>query len=135
VSDTELSCVVRCPWDRFLRFVTGSPRLPPGGLASLQPRLTVVRKLSHAASGVPAGGELAGSAPAGSWAQGGPPGSSGGVGGSAPTGSPRNPADGDLPSCMTCANYVKLPPYSSKDVLRERLLFAILEGQNSFDLS
>jgi E3 ubiquitin-protein ligase TRIP12 len=28
----------------FLRFVTGSPRLPPGGLAALQPRLTVVRK-------------------------------------------------------------------------------------------
>ena len=23
---------------RFLRFVTGSPRLPPGGIASLQPR-------------------------------------------------------------------------------------------------
>lgn len=29
---------------RFLRFVTGCPRLPPGGLAALQPRLTVVRK-------------------------------------------------------------------------------------------
>ncbi len=28
----------------FLRFVTGCPRLPPGGLAALQPRLTVVRK-------------------------------------------------------------------------------------------
>ena len=24
---------------RFLRFVTGSPRLPPGGIAALQPRL------------------------------------------------------------------------------------------------
>ena len=23
---------------RFLRFVTGSPRLPPGGIAALQPR-------------------------------------------------------------------------------------------------
>lgn len=34
---------------RFLRFVTGTPRLPPGGLAALQPRLTVVRKLSQAA--------------------------------------------------------------------------------------
>jgi hypothetical protein len=33
---------------RFLRFVTGCPRLPPGGLAALQPRLTVVRKLTTA---------------------------------------------------------------------------------------
>ena len=44
-------------------------------------------------------------------------------------------ADGDLPSVMTCANYIKLPPYSSKAVLRDRLLFAISEGQGSFDLS
>ena len=28
----------------FLRFVTGAPRMPPGGLAALQPRLTVVCK-------------------------------------------------------------------------------------------
>ena len=27
---------------RFLRFVTGCPRLPPGGLAALQPRLTLL---------------------------------------------------------------------------------------------
>ncbi|KAK7355710.1 hypothetical protein VNO80_14970 [Phaseolus coccineus] len=29
----------------FLQFVTGAPRLPPGGLASLTPKLTVVRKV------------------------------------------------------------------------------------------
>ncbi len=28
----------------FLLFVTGAPRLPPGGFAGLSPRLTVVRK-------------------------------------------------------------------------------------------
>ena len=44
-------------------------------------------------------------------------------------------ADGDLPSVMTCANYIKLPPYSSKEVMKERLLYAIAEGQGSFDLS
>ena len=43
--------------------------------------------------------------------------------------------DGDLPSVMTCANYLKLPPYSSKAVMEARLLFAIREGQGSFDLS
>jgi E3 ubiquitin-protein ligase TRIP12 len=29
---------------KFLKFVTGSPRLPNGGFASLEPRLTVVHK-------------------------------------------------------------------------------------------
>ena len=43
--------------------------------------------------------------------------------------------DSDLPSVMTCANYIKLPPYSSKAVMQERVLFAIREGQCSFDLS
>lgn len=116
---------------RFLRFVTGSPRLPPGGLAALTPRLTVVRKLSAAvAAAAAAGGELGTSLPGGSLA-------SDAAGsfnqGSGPRGG--NLSDGDLPSVMTCANYLKLPPYSCKEVLRERLLFAIREGQGSFDLS
>ncbi|KAL6998251.1 E3 ubiquitin-protein ligase upl4 [Sarracenia purpurea var. burkii] len=77
----------------FLQFVTGAPRLPPGGLASLNPKLTIVRK--HCSR----------------W------------------------ADADLPSVMTCANYLKLPPYSSKERMKEKLLFAITEGQGSFHLS
>lgn len=40
-----------------------------------------------------------------------------------------------LPSVMTCQNYLKLPAYTSKDILRERLNLAITEGQGSFDLS
>ncbi|KAK9826455.1 hypothetical protein WJX81_000175 [Elliptochloris bilobata] len=98
---------------RFLRFVTGSPRLPPGGLGALQPRLTVVRKLTNA---LPL--EL-------------PPGAETSPGGQPPSAA----ADRDLPSVMTCANYIKLPPYSSKAVARARLLLAIREGQGSFDLS
>ncbi|KAL6011107.1 E3 ubiquitin-protein ligase upl4 [Asimina triloba] len=77
----------------FLQFVTGAPRLPPGGLAALNPKLTIVRK--H-------------------WS---------------------NWEDADLPSVMTCANYLKLPPYTSKERMRERLLYAITEGQGSFHLS
>ncbi|KAL3531894.1 hypothetical protein ACH5RR_005415 [Cinchona calisaya] len=77
----------------FLRFVTGAPRLPSGGLASLNPKLTIVRK--HCSN----------------W------------------------ADADLPSVMTCANYLKLPPYSSKERMKEKLLYAITEGQGSFHLS
>ncbi|XP_024982786.1 E3 ubiquitin-protein ligase UPL4 isoform X2 [Cynara cardunculus var. scolymus] len=56
----------------FLKFVTGAPRLPLGGLSSLNPKLTIVRK--HCDKLV----------------------------------------DADLPSVMTCANYLKLPPYSTK---------------------
>jgi E3 ubiquitin-protein ligase TRIP12 len=36
---------------------------------------------------------------------------------------------------MTCANYIKLPPYSCRPVLRELLLYAITEGTGSFLLS
>jgi len=80
---------------QFLRFVTGSPRLPVGGLARLSPRLTIVLKRPE--NGV----------------------------------SP----DAYLPSVMTCANYLKLPDYSSKAVMRERLMTAINEGQGCFLLS
>ncbi|KAL5000105.1 hypothetical protein BDV10DRAFT_183699 [Aspergillus recurvatus] len=43
--------------------------------------------------------------------------------------------DDYLPSVMTCVNYLKLPDYSSLDVLRERLSIAIKEGQGAFHLS
>jgi E3 ubiquitin-protein ligase TRIP12 len=45
-----------------------------------------------------------------------------------------NPDD-YLPSVMTCANYLKLPDYSSKDVLKAKLRIAAMEGQYSFHLS
>jgi E3 ubiquitin-protein ligase TRIP12 len=31
----------------FCQFVTGAPRLPPGGLAALNPKLTIVRKVNQ----------------------------------------------------------------------------------------
>ncbi|GMY05450.1 E3 ubiquitin-protein ligase UPL3 [Fagus crenata] len=90
----------------FCQFVTGAPRLPPGGLAVLNPKLTIVRKHSSAAVNTASNG----------------------------TGLSES-ADDDLPSVMTCANYLKLPPYSTKDVMFKKLLYAISEGQGSFDLS
>ncbi|KAK3145187.1 hypothetical protein QOZ80_4AG0324970 [Eleusine coracana subsp. coracana] len=88
----------------FCQFVTGAPRLPPGGLAALNPKLTIVRKHSSAANTSNAAGAT-------------------------------ETADDDLPSVMTCANYLKLPPYSTKAVMQKKLLYAINEGQGSFDLS
>ncbi|OMO92775.1 Armadillo [Corchorus olitorius] len=90
----------------FCQFVTGAPRLPPGGLAVLNPKLTIVRKHSSSASAA---------APNGTGAS--------------------ESADEDLPSVMTCANYLKLPPYSTKEIMFKKLLYAINEGQGSFDLS
>lgn len=80
---------------KFLQFITGSPRLPYGGLRSLTPPLTIVRKTLE-------------------------PG--------------QNP-DHFLPSVMTCVNYLKLPEYSSSDIMREKLRISGEEGRNSFHLS
>ncbi|XP_057436689.1 E3 ubiquitin-protein ligase UPL3-like [Lotus japonicus] len=90
----------------FCQFVTGAPRLPPGGLAVLNPKLTIVRKLSSTAVNTSSNGN-----------------------------GPSESADDDLPSVMTCANYLKLPPYSTKEIMYKKLLYAISEGQGSFDLS
>ena len=92
-----------------MRFVTGAPRLPPGGLAALQPRLTVVCKQPSCAVGLSSDAAILSA------------------------GTPL--ADGDLPSAMTCASYLKLPPYSCKEVMSERLQYAMNEGSGSFDLS
>lgn len=40
-----------------------------------------------------------------------------------------------LPSCNTCFLYFKLPPYSSHEMMKKRLLFAVTEGRRNFSLS
>lgn len=44
-------------------------------------------------------------------------------------------ADNYLPSVMTCVNYLKLPDYSSKEIMSSKLQLAAMEGQRSFHLS
>lgn len=46
----------------------------------------------------------------------------------------RENQDTVLPSCSTCQVYLKLPPYSTLDVLRRQLKYAISEGQDFFAL-
>lgn len=46
----------------------------------------------------------------------------------------QNPND-YLPSVMTCVNYLKLPDYSSREVMRLKLKVAANEGSMSFHLS
>uniref|UniRef100_A0A7S3NSU1 HECT domain-containing protein n=2 Tax=Euplotes crassus TaxID=5936 RepID=A0A7S3NSU1_EUPCR len=43
--------------------------------------------------------------------------------------------DGYLPSVMTCQNFLKVPEYSSLDILTEKFNTASSEGQESFTLS
>ena len=79
---------------RFVKFLTGSNRLPTGGFSALDPPLTVVKATRE--EGHP---------------------------------------DSFLPSVMTCANFIKLPEYSNKLIMKNQLLRAIREGQGSFLLS
>ncbi|KAL6854664.1 hypothetical protein J3F83DRAFT_754391 [Trichoderma novae-zelandiae] len=44
-------------------------------------------------------------------------------------------SDAYLPSVMTCVNYLKLPDYSTMEVLKRQLYTAIREGQGAFHLS
>ncbi|GAA5933715.1 putative ubiquitin-protein ligase UFD4 [Sporobolomyces koalae] len=43
--------------------------------------------------------------------------------------------DRALPSCMTCTNYVKLPDYSTREILQTKIKFAVREGAAGFHLS
>ncbi|KAK7207962.1 HECT-domain-containing protein [Myxozyma melibiosi] len=43
--------------------------------------------------------------------------------------------DDYLPSVMTCVNYLKMPNYSTKEKLRERVMKAVEEGSGAFLLS
>ena len=79
----------------FLKYVTGSPRLPFGGFGKLNPVLTIAKRLTPE--------------------------------GDCP--------DLYLPSVMTCQNYLKVPEYSSSEILTQRFDYALKEGQNSFTLS
>jgi len=40
-----------------------------------------------------------------------------------------------LPTVMTCQNFLKIPEYSSVDILKEKLFLAMEEGSNAFHLS
>ncbi|KPI88228.1 hypothetical protein ABL78_2652 [Leptomonas seymouri] len=40
-----------------------------------------------------------------------------------------------LPSCNTCFLYLKLPPYSTRDIMKARLLLAVTEGRRNYSLS
>lgn len=100
----------------FLQFTTGCSTLPPGGLANLHPRLTVVRKV-QTSWWEPKGNVM-------------PFGFRGGKRGScccSPFLLQVDATDASYPSVNTCVHYLKLPEYSSEEIMRERLLAATME--------
>lgn len=98
----------------FLQFVTGSPKLPIGGK-------TIIYQSPHVD-------------PKANWFS--------GFKSLTPlltvvckASEPPYTSDDYLPSVMTCVNYLKLPDYSTLEILRERLNTAVKEGQGAFHLS
>lgn len=106
---------------KLIRFLTGAAYLPVGGWKALRPPLTIVCK-TFSDSESTASVNNSATSPTVSTVS---------------TTSSTNSENHDiyLPSVMTCANYLKLPRYSSKEVMRERLQYAIKEGCGSFYLS
>jgi len=93
----------------FLQFITGSPRLPVGGLHSLVPPLTIVRKTNETSSSSDSTNQL--------------------------NNANNKSIDCYLPSVMTCVNYLKLPDYTTVNIMKEKLMKAMSDGQLSFHLS
>ena len=127
----------------LVRFLTGAVYLPVGGWKALRPPLTIVCKsddtsVSSSVSNVSVSNvSVSDSTTTTS--------SSVSATTTQPTADLITPSptlssssdthDSYLPSVMTCANYLKLPRYSSKAVMKERLEYAIREGSGSFHLS
>ena len=97
----------------FLQFVTGSPKLPIGGKQHLLPfwTCTYANMMTGFKSLTPMFTVVC-----------------------KPAEPPYTP-DHYLPSVMTCVNYLKMPDYSSLEVLEKRVGLAIKEGQGAFHLS
>jgi E3 ubiquitin-protein ligase TRIP12 len=100
----------------FVQFLTGSPRLPVGGKWTR----AVARRESHYSMYEFVSGFKALSPPLTVVRK---------------TLEPNMNPDDFLPSVMTCVNYLKLPDYTSIEVMRLKLHLAASEGQHSFYLS
>ncbi len=97
----------------FLQFVTGSPKLPIGGtLLDSLPRKRLVWLIEAGFKSLTPMFTVV----------------------CRPSEAPFTPDD-YLPSVMTCVNYLKLPDYSTLEVMRQKMNMAIREGQGAFHLS
>lgn len=77
----------------FFQFITGSSRLPIGGISAIYPPLTVARRVLENSDITD---------------------------------------DDPLPTVLTCTHYFKLPAYSTKQIMKEKLMKAVMEGRENF---
>jgi E3 ubiquitin-protein ligase TRIP12 len=110
----------------FLRFVTGCPLLPIGGLAALNPPLTLMQKgldtiytrtSFNSSRNIDLSGDLSPSASSSSSAQ------------------SSSLFDKVLVSSSTCFHQIKLPPYSSLEVTKQMLRNSIVLSKGLIDMS
>jgi len=110
----------------FLRFVTGCPLLPIGGLAALNPPLTLMQKgldtiytrtSFNTSRNIDLSGDLSPSASSSSSAQ------------------SSSLFDKVLVSSSTCFHQIKLPPYSSLEVTKQMLRNSIVLSKGLIDMS
>lgn len=110
----------------FLRFVTGCPLLPIGGLAALNPPLTLMQKgldsifmrtSSNSSRNIDLSGDLSPPVPSSSSSQ------------------CSSLFDKVLVSSSTCFHQIKLPPYSSLEITKQMLRNSIVLSKGLIDMS
>jgi E3 ubiquitin-protein ligase TRIP12 len=127
----------------FCRFVTGSPSLPGGQITALNPPLTVVKidlktPLQETKENDPMAGALAGSGRSGQYAINLTESHAGSAAGHADAAAIAAAVASNypLPSVMTCTHHLKLyPNYPTLEIMREKLMIAISEGNTGFTMS
>ena len=124
----------------FLKFVTGSSRLPPGGFASLRHALTVVRAPLYGDEGEPSAGvregdESEGDAWVASRARFARRGDANAKTKTKTKDKARrmmDPKRFPLPTAATCFNTLRLPEYPSEAILQHRVATALRHGVEGF---
>lgn len=119
----------------FLKFVTGSSRLPPGGFASLRHALTVVRAPLYGDEGEPSAGVREGDESEGdAWvASRARFARRGDANAKTKTKARRiDPKRFPLPTAATCFNTLRLPEYPSEAILQHRVATALRHGVEGF---
>jgi hypothetical protein len=116
----------------FLRFSTGCPTLPQGGLANLVPPLKVMPKMDVPRAPRASGTEQRTSLPHTDIIDFT---SASGAGASRRSMASPSPHDRALVSASTCFNTIRLPPYSSVETLRSQLLRSMRDSAGLVDFS
>ena len=121
----------------FLKFVTGSSRLPPGGIASLRHALTVVRAPLYGDEGEPSAGvregdESEGDAWVASRARFARRGDANAKTKTKDKARRMDPKRFPLPTAATCFNTLRLPEYPSEAILQHRVATALRHGVEGF---